>query len=135
MQAPLIALVILAAPSLLTATYAGFNALNPNTISAMRAMGMSEGAIICKVEFPLALPVILGGARSALLQVAATATLAAYVADLGLGRYIFLGLKSRQYFLMLGGALLVIALTLTLDLFTAWLQRKAGKFADPVRNS
>jgi osmoprotectant transport system permease protein len=58
------------------------------------------------------MPTIGGGLQSALLQVVATATIAAYVADVGLGRYIFAGLKSRDYPEMLAGSLLVILLAL-----------------------
>jgi osmoprotectant transport system permease protein len=71
----------------------------------------------------LALPVIIGGLRSATLQVVATATLAAYVSDIGLGRYLFTGLKSRDYPEMLGGALAVVTLTLLLEVTMAALQR------------
>ena len=52
-----------------------------------------------------------------------TATLAAYISDTGLGRYLFAGLKSRDYPQMLAGALLVAALALVLDLALGALQR------------
>lgn len=76
---------------------------------------MSEAQIIGHVEVPLAAPVVLGGIRSATIQVIATATLAAYIADEGLGRFIFSGLKTRAYEEMAGGALLVIVLALVID--------------------
>jgi osmoprotectant transport system permease protein len=57
--------------------------------------------------------------------VVATATLAAYISDTGLGRYLFAGLKSRDYPQMLAGALLVTALALLLDLALAALQRSS----------
>ena len=60
-----------------------------------------------------ALPIWL---RSTTLQVVATATFAAYTADVGLGRFLFTGLKTRDYAQMVGGALLVVALALVLDL-------------------
>jgi osmoprotectant transport system permease protein len=53
--------------------------------------------------------------RSATLQVVSTATLAAYTADAGLGRFVFTGLKSQQYGELLGGSLLVVVLALALD--------------------
>ncbi len=42
-------------------------------------MGMTEWQILSQVEVPLALPIIVGGLRSATLQVVATATVAAYI--------------------------------------------------------
>jgi osmoprotectant transport system permease protein len=66
---------------------------------------------------------LIGGIRSAALQVISTATLAAYLADFGLGRYLFTGLKTRDYAEMLGGSLLVILLALALEGIFATIQR------------
>ena len=115
LTAPIISLVILAIPPLLAGAYAGFESVDRRTIDAARAMGMREGQIVGKVETPLGMPIIVGGTRSATLQIIATATLAAYIADDGLGRFIFEGLKTRDYAEMLGGSILVIALALVVD--------------------
>ncbi|WGX94960.1 ABC transporter permease [Nocardioides sp. L-11A] len=122
-EAPLLALVALAFPSLLAGAYAGVEAADRGAVDAARAVGMSEWQLVTRVEIPLGADVILGGIRAATLQVVATATLAAYISDTGLGRYLFAGLKSRQYDEMLAGALLVAALALVLDLALAALQR------------
>ncbi|MGR2753538.1 ABC transporter permease [Agromyces arachidis] len=121
--APYIALVILAIPPVLAGAYAGIGAVDRRTVDAARAMGMTELQIVGRVEFPIALPTIMGGIRSAVLQVVATATLAAYVGGPGLGTYLFLGIQTRDYPLMLGASILVIALALVLDAVFAGLQR------------
>lgn len=113
--APMVALVLLAAPSILAGAYAGLEAIDARTIDAARAMGMSEWQVLTKVELPLGLPLLLGGLRSATLQVVSTATLAAYVGAGGLGRFLFLGLKTQDYPQMLAAALLVVVLALLLD--------------------
>jgi osmoprotectant transport system permease protein len=113
--APVVALVILAIPPLLTGAYSGIGSTDPATVDAARAVGLSEWQIVRGVELPLAAPIIVGGLRSATLQVVATATLAAYTADAGLGRFIFAGLKTRDYGELIGGSVLVIALALVLD--------------------
>lgn len=113
--APMIALIVLAAPPLLAGAYSGVTSVEAITVKAARSIGMSEFQIIRSVELPLAAPLIIGGIRSAVVQVVATATLAAYTADVGFGRYIFSGLKTRDYGEMIGGALLVIALALVLE--------------------
>lgn len=123
LQAPLLALVALAFPSLLAGAYAGVESADRGAVDAARAVGMSEWQLVTRVEVPLGAEVILGGIRAATLQVVATATLAAYISDTGLGRYLFSGLKSRQYDEMLAGALLVAVLALVLDLTLAALQR------------
>ena len=132
LKAPVLALVILAIPSLLAGTYAGIQAIDPAIPSAAKAVGMSPAQVIGKVEIPLALPVIVGGIRAAVLQVIATATLAAYISDTGLGRYLFSGLKSRDYTQMLGGAFVVILLALLMEVILASLQRAATRIADPT---
>lgn len=122
-EAPLLALVALAFPSLLAGAYAGVEAADPGAVDAARAIGLSEWQIITRVEIPLGADVLIGGIRAATLQVVATATLAAYISDTGLGRYLFAGLKSRDYPQMLAGALLVAGLALLLDLLLGALQR------------
>lgn len=135
--APLLALVALAVPSLLAGAYAGVEAADPVAVDAARAMGMSEWQIVRNVELPLGAGVLMGGVRAATLQVVATATLAAYTSDTGLGRYLFTGLKSRDYTQMLAGALLVAALALVLDRLLATLQdrmtRLTHRSADDAR--
>ncbi|WP_435770827.1 ABC transporter permease [Nocardioides sp. SYSU DS0651] len=122
-DAPLIALVALAFPSLLAGAYAGVESADRGAVDAARAIGMSELQLVTRVEVPLGADVMLGGLRAATLQVVATATLAAYISDTGLGRYLFAGLKARDYPQMLAGALLVAALALVLDIALDALQR------------
>lgn len=125
LQAPLLALVALAVPSILAGAYAGIGSADPAAVDAARAMGMNELQIVRQVELPLGAAVLVGGLRAATVQVVATATLAAYTADTGLGRYLFAGLKSRDYPQMLAGALLVAALALLLDQLLAVAQNRA----------
>lgn len=129
--APLLALTVLAVPSLLAASYSAIFDSDYTVVDAMRGNGMSEFALLIQVELPAAAPVMIGGIRNALLQVCSTATLAAYTADIGLGRFIFAGLKSSNYGLMLGGALLVTALTFLLDLLAGWFQHRSARLANP----
>ncbi|GAA1489740.1 ABC transporter permease [Brachybacterium sacelli] len=123
LTAPLLAFVVLAVPSLLAGAYAAVESADPSTVDAARAQGMTEWQILTKVEIPLGMPLIVGGFRGATVQVVATAMLAAYVGNGGLGRYIFLGLGSQDYPLMIAGSLLVIALALLLDLVLLLTQR------------
>ncbi|HEV7182936.1 MAG TPA: ABC transporter permease [Leifsonia sp.] len=134
---PLIALTILAIPPLLAGAYSGIESVDPRTVDAARAMGMTELQILTKVELPLSLPLIIGGLRSAALQVIATWTVAAILPVGGLGRYLIDGLAVRRYDEMLGGSILVVALALLVDGVFALLQKlvvpggvAAGKVED-----
>ena len=123
LAAPMLAFVILAIPSILAGAYAGLEAIDPAVIDAARASGMTEFQILRQVEIPLGLPLLVAGVRSAMLQVIATATLAAYVGAGGLGRYLFLGLKTQDYAQMLAGSLLVVALALVSEAVFSLVQR------------
>ena len=119
----IVVLVVLAIPPLLAGSYSGVEAVDRQTVDAARAQGMTEWQILTQVELPLALPLLVGGLRSATLQVVATATIAAYVAQGGLGRYLIEGIQTRDYLRAVVGAVLVAALALLLDGLLAALQR------------
>jgi osmoprotectant transport system permease protein len=126
---PTVALMLLGIPPLLAGSYAGVANVDPVTVDAARAMGMTEGQVLLRAEVPGALPLIVGGLRTATLQVVATATIAAYASLGGLGRYLIDGIKVRQFYLALVGALLVTVLALLLDAvlaLVARLSRPAG---------
>jgi osmoprotectant transport system permease protein len=121
---PIVALMLLGIPPLLAGTYAGISAVDRTVVDAARSMGMSELRVLLRVEVPNALPLMLGGLRTATLQVVATATVAAYASLGGLGRYLIDGIKVRQFHIALVGALMVAALALMLDAalaFAIWV--------------
>jgi osmoprotectant transport system permease protein len=123
LTAPMISFVILAIPSVLAGAYAGFEAVDRSTVDAARAVGMTEWQIVTRVEVPLGLPLLIGGIRSAVLQVVATATLATIVGSGGLGSYIITGLRANDYGTMLAGSILVIALAVALEVVFSVVQR------------
>ncbi|TQK29342.1 osmoprotectant transport system permease protein [Arthrobacter sp. SLBN-53] len=123
---PTVALTLLGIPPLLAGTYSGIAAVEPSVVDAARAMGMTERQVLFRVEVPNALPLIVGGLRTATLQIVATATVAAYASLGGLGRYLIDGIKVREFYLALVGALMVTLLALMLDALLAaavWLSQ------------
>ena len=136
---PTVALMLLGIPPLLAGTYSGIANVDAAVVDAARSMGMTESRILLRVETPNAMPLILGGLRTATLQIVATATVAAYASLGGLGRYLIDGIKVREFYLALVGALMVTALALILDAalaFAVWLSvpgsgRLAGRRAMP----
>jgi osmoprotectant transport system permease protein len=97
-------LVVLAIPPILSGTYAGVEGVDPAARDAAVGMGMS-------------------GTRSAMLQVIATATIAAVVSLGGLGRFLIDGLAVRDTPQTAAGALLVAILALLMDMALALVQR------------
>ncbi|MBD3940144.1 ABC transporter permease [Microbacterium sp. NEAU-LLC] len=124
-EAAVTAFVILAVPSILAGTYSGIEAIDRSVIDAGRAMGMTEWQILFRIEMPLGLSLLIGGLRSASLQVVATVTIAAYVGLGGLGFFLIQGLQTRNYSEILGAAIVVVALALALDGLFALLARFA----------
>jgi len=116
-------LVILGIPAVLSATYAGIQAVDPAARDAAKGMGMTGSQVLWRVEVPNAMPLILSGVRSSMLQIVATATIAAYVSLGGLGRFIIDGQSQRDYSQMAAGAVLVGLLAIVLDLIVAGIQR------------
>jgi osmoprotectant transport system permease protein len=113
--AAIIAFVLLGIPSILAGAYSGLEAIDRRVVDAARAVGMTEWQILWKVEIPLGLPLLIGGLRSATLQIVATVTLAAYIGLGGVGGYIIAGLALRRFDQMLGAALVIVVLALLLD--------------------
>jgi osmoprotectant transport system permease protein len=80
-----VALVILAAPVMLTNAYVAVDQVDQDAVRAARAMGMTGPQVLWRVELPLALPLIFAGIRTAAVYVVATAPLAALAGGGGLG--------------------------------------------------
>lgn len=112
----LFALILLAIPPILTNTYVGVQGVDRDTLEAARGMGLTGGQILRRLEVPLGAPLIVAGLRIAAVQVVATASLAAVVAGGGLGRFIVDGFATGNDPQIFGGALLVAALALAIEL-------------------
>jgi len=119
-----VAMSLLAIPPILVGAYAGLRSVDADLVEAGRGMGLREGQILRNVELPLASPIIVGGFRTATLQVIATATIGAIVSGGGLGRFIVDGIHNQDYTTVVGGVILVATLAISVDLVLAWVQRR-----------
>jgi len=116
-----VALAILGIPPILTNTFVGIRQVDRASVEAARGMGMTEGAVIRKVELPLAIPTIMGGVRTATINIVATATIAPLAGILTLGDFII----SRNVYGdsgVLAGAILVALMALLLEAALAGVQ-------------
>jgi osmoprotectant transport system permease protein len=121
--ATIIGLVVLAVPPILAGTYAGLQATDKGVVDAAEGVGMTGWQRLWKVEVPISLPLVLGGIRNAVLQLVATAAVAAYVGLGGLGRFLLDGLAVLDYTQVVAGAILTTLLAIVLDLILAAAQR------------
>jgi osmoprotectant transport system permease protein len=127
--ATLIALVLFALPPIITNAYVGMREVDKDIVEAARGMGMRGWDVFRSIELPLAMSVILTGLRLALVQVWATATIAALVAGPGLGRIITDGYANQRGYEVFAGALLVALGALLLE----GLSVLAERGLDPMR--
>lgn len=128
----LVAITVLAIPPILINTYAGFRAVPPEILEAARGMGMNAGEILRRVEFPLALPVIMAGLRTAGVEVIASATLAAFIGGGGLGDFILRGFALYDAQVMLAGAIPVALLALSAEGLLGLVQRRLTASVRPA---
>jgi osmoprotectant transport system permease protein len=118
-----VALVALAVPPILINTYTGMAEVPDGVRDAASGMGHTAFEQVRSIELPNALPLVLAGIRTSAVQVIATATLAALVGAGGLGRFIIDGLAIQDDGQLAGGAVLVAALAIVVELAFAGLQR------------
>jgi osmoprotectant transport system permease protein len=94
---------------------AGIAGVDPAQVDAARGLGMSNAQVLARVEFPLALPVVLGGVRVAAIAMIAIATLAGYVGGGGLGTLIFTGLALHNNSMIVAGCIAASLLAIAVD--------------------
>ncbi len=114
-KAAVVGLVLYAFLPVMSNTMVGLNQVDRPTIESARGMGMTKGAVLRKIELPLAVPVILAGIRTALVINVGTATLGTFVNAGGLGDIINLGLTTGREIVTLVGSVLAASLALFID--------------------
>ena len=126
-RAARIAIVALTAYALLPIlrnTYAGIRGIDPSIVEVARALGLTDGQRLFKVELPLAASFILAGLRTATVTCVGIATIAAAVGAGGLGELIFRGVASVDNRLVLAGAIPAALLALAADGFLGLLEKR-----------
>jgi osmoprotectant transport system permease protein len=129
--ATLTALTLFALPPIITNGYVAMREVPAEVREAADGMGMTGVQKFFGVELPLALPLIVSGVRLALVQVWATATIAALVAGPGLGRIITDGFYRTNYAKGIAGAVVVALVALVLELVAAGVERAVQARGEP----
>lgn len=111
----------------LASTILGIDQVDRSLIDAGLGQGMSRGALLLRVELPLAVPYILAGLRTSLVLAVGTATLSFLVNAGGLGILIDTGYKLQDNVTLILGSVLAVCLALLVD----WLGGLAEFFLNP----
>lgn len=124
----LTALVVYSLLPIVKNTLIGLRGIDAAILDAADGMGMTALQRLRLVELPLALPVLVGGVRIALVASVGMATIAASIGADGLGRYIFRGISLSDPRLILLGAIPAAILALACDLVLGVLERGLDPF-------
>ncbi|HYW53488.1 MAG TPA: ABC transporter permease [Dongiaceae bacterium] len=118
-----VALVIYAQMILLRGVVAGLRGVDAALVDAARGLGFTARQTLLRVEFPAALPVVLGGVRVATVSLVALATVAAWINAGGLGVLLFEGISTDNPEKIFAGALAAAALAIAADLLLRGAER------------
>lgn len=110
-----VALVLYSMLPILRNTVIGIAEVDPAAVEAARAVGMTEGQMLARVQLPLAAPIIIGGIRTATVWTVGMAALASPIGARSLGEYIFSGLQTRSIDAVLFGCVTAALLAILLD--------------------
>lgn len=111
----IVALVVYAQMILIRGVVAGLRGVDPALVDAARGLGFTARQALLRVEFPAALPVIVGGVRVATVSLVALATIAAWINAGGLGVLLFEGLDTNNPQKIVAGALAAAAFAILAD--------------------
>ena len=103
-------------------TITGLNGVDAALLEAAQGVGMTPRQSLVMVELPLALPVMMAGIRTAAVWVIGTATLSTPIGQTSLGNYIFAGLQTQNWVLVLFGCIAAAALALLVDQLLALIE-------------
>ena len=122
-----VALVLLAVPPILMNTVTGLEGVPEFMLETAEGMGMDPTQVWTKVRFPLAMPMILTGIKTAAVEIVASATLASKIGAGGLGDIIFAGIGLFKTELLLIGGVSVALLSLLTGLVFAIVEKSTMK--------
>ena len=104
-------------------TYTAIHNIDPDIIETAKGIGLTKLQILRKIQFPLALPVIMAGVRIAAVWAVGTVTVAAYAGGGGLGSTIYSGISMMNINMILAGAILACLLAMTVDWLIGLLEK------------
>ena len=111
----LLALTLYSMLPILRNATTGILGVDAAVVEASRGVGMTDRQRLFQVELPLAAPVIMAGIRTAAVWTIGAATLSTPVGQTSLGDYIFSGLQTEDWVLVLFGCAAAAALALVVD--------------------
>ena len=123
----LLALTLYSMLPILRNTVVGLTGVDPAVVEAARGVGMTDRQRLWRVELPLSVPVIMAGVRTAAVWTIGAATLSTPVGQTSLGDYIFSGLQTENWAMVLTGCIASALLALVVDQLLGLVERGAER--------
>lgn len=99
--------------------------LDPDVLEAATGMGMTNFQRLRMVEFPLALSVIMGGIRNALVVAVSIGAIGTFISAGGLGDIIVQGTSATNGAgIILAGALPTALMAIIVDVVLGWVEKR-----------
>ncbi|ECC2387820.1 ABC transporter permease [Listeria monocytogenes] len=112
-------------------TYTGIRNVDGALLESGKAMGMTKWQVLRLIEMPLALSVIMGGIRNALVIAIGVAAIGTFVGAGGLGDIIVRGTNATNgTAIILAGAIPTAVMAILADVLLGWVERTLN----PVKN-
>ena len=111
----IVALFLYSLLPIVRGTHAGLAGISPELRESGEALGLPPGAVLTRVELPLATPSILAGIQTAAVIDVGTATLGALIGAGGYGQPILTGIRLADTGLILEGAIPAALLALAVQ--------------------
>ncbi len=120
----IIALVIYGLLPVIRNTYVGLKEVDEQIVEAAVGMGSTSGQLLWRVQFPLALPMIIAGIRNMVVMTIALAGIASFIGAGGLGVAIWRGITTNNDEMTIVGSLLVALLAICSDALLGMFEKR-----------
>lgn len=128
-QPALCALVLLGIPAILMNLLTAYEEVPDFLIESAYGIGMDDVQVLWKVKVPSMLPLFLTGVRTAMIEIIASASIAAKIGAGGLGGLIFTGIGlQRNDLLVIGGVSVAL-----LSILCGWLIKGIQRLVLPYK--
>lgn len=104
----------------------GLRGVDAATLEAARGLGMTRVQEFWRIRWPLALPVMIAGLRTASVTTISLATIAAWIGAGGLGTLLFEGIQRDDPNRILAGTLAITALAILTDALLRFIESRTA---------
>jgi osmoprotectant transport system permease protein len=126
-KSALIALTVYGVLPIIRNTYVGICEVDSQIVESAVAMGSTDMQLLFKVQFPLALPIIIAGFRTMVVMTIALTGIASFIGAGGLGVAIWRGITTNYPEMTAAGSILVALLAVLADFFIGLFEKNIRK--------